>query len=291
MVCDTLSHADAKTGADTKKTDSENPTEILDVGEERGEYISNTVALEERIVELEEGQTGSDPSKTPNSRPPPEQELMKEDQAGSDPGQSHVALTRPNPEPMNEDFIATVYPQVHESLKHTTEEHVHMENLLSLTRTLSSMKSLDNFISGDQFIADKSPEDELGNANMETKVEPIINLSPPKPISSPVQTPTVTTTTATTTTTLPLPPPPQQQRTTEPELAARVLSLKKRYAEFEQKNKTLENSTQNLGFRIFKLELRDLPHKINQTVNEVVKEAVQTALQAPLQDRFRDLPI
>ncbi|GJU34027.1 hypothetical protein Tco_1182381 [Tanacetum coccineum] len=38
------------------------------------------------------------------------------------------------------------------------------------------------------------------------------------------------------------------------------------------------------------LELRDLPHKINQTVNEVVKEAVHVALQAPLRDRFRELP-
>ncbi|GKB35579.1 hypothetical protein Tco_0880521 [Tanacetum coccineum] len=36
-------------------------------------------------------------------------------------------------------------------------------------------------------------------------------------------------------------------------------------------------------------ELRDLPHKIDQTVNEAVKEAVQIALQAPLRERFRDL--
>ncbi|GJY82542.1 hypothetical protein Tco_0495918 [Tanacetum coccineum] len=110
VVRDTPSPADAETGVDTEKTNSENPTKILDVGEERGEDISNIVALEERIVELEEGQVGSDPGKTPESRPPPEQELMEEDQVGSDPGQSHVALARPNPEPMNEDFIAIVYP-------------------------------------------------------------------------------------------------------------------------------------------------------------------------------------
>ncbi|GKC78228.1 hypothetical protein Tco_1129002 [Tanacetum coccineum] len=48
--------------------------------------------------------------------------------------------------------------------------------------------------------------------------------------------------------------------------------------------------TQALASRIFTLELRDLPRKINQTVNEVVKEAVHVALQAPLQDRFRELP-
>ncbi|GJU21683.1 hypothetical protein Tco_1155025 [Tanacetum coccineum] len=47
---------------------------------------------------------------------------------------------------------------------------------------------------------------------------------------------------------------------------------------------------QALSSRIFTLELRDLPHKINQTRNEVVKEAVHVALQAPLRDRFRELP-
>nr|GFB64687.1 hypothetical protein [Tanacetum cinerariifolium] len=46
-----------------------------------------------------------------------------------------------------------------------------MENPLSSTKTLSSMKNLDNFNFGDQFIADKSPEDESGNANVETKVK------------------------------------------------------------------------------------------------------------------------
>ncbi|GJX06950.1 hypothetical protein Tco_0194882, partial [Tanacetum coccineum] len=75
--------------------------------------------------------------------------------------------------------------------------------------------------------ADKSPEDEPRNANMETEVEsmvtvpihqslssvpplstPVIDLSPPKPVSSPAQAPIFTATTTTTTTTLPLPPPP-----------------------------------------------------------------------------------
>nr|GEU90506.1 retrovirus-related Pol polyprotein from transposon TNT 1-94 [Tanacetum cinerariifolium] len=53
---------------------------------------------------------------------------------------------------------------------------------------------------------------------------------------------------------------------------------------------TLDNATQNLGFRVFTLELWDLPHKINQIVNEVVKEAVYIDLQAPLRDHFRELP-
>ncbi|GJZ00567.1 hypothetical protein Tco_0517996 [Tanacetum coccineum] len=202
IVRDTSSLSYDETGADVEKSDKE------------------------RTVDHDEGQVGSDPGRTSESRPPPKHEAIEEDQAGSDPGKSHMALAGPNPEPMHEDFIATVYPQVHESLKHTTKEHVHMENPLSSTRTLSSMKNLDNFTFGDQFFNDKSQEDESGKANMETEVvsmvtipihqvlssvpplsTPIIGLSPPKSVSSPVQAPTVT---ATTTTTLLLPPPPPQ---------------------------------------------------------------------------------
>ncbi|GJS78668.1 hypothetical protein Tco_0728549 [Tanacetum coccineum] len=267
------------------KTNSEGNTEILNVDEDRGENVSNTVALEERTVELDEGQAGSDPGKTPN----------------------HVALAGPNPEPMYEDFVATVYPQVHESLKHPDVEHVHLENPLSSTRTLSSMKNLDNFTFDDQLIADKSPEDEPRNANIETKVESmvtipihkalsfvpplstlVIDLSPLKPVSSHAQAPTFTATTATTTT-LPLQPLPQQQSSSDPDLASRVLALEQVCANFDKKYKLQENTSQTLSSRIFTLELCDLPHKIDQTVNETIKEAVQRALQAPLRERFRDL--
>ncbi|GKB35637.1 hypothetical protein Tco_0880579, partial [Tanacetum coccineum] len=58
----------------------------------------------------------------------------------------------------------------------------------------------------------------------------------------------------------------------------------------EQKSKNLDNTTQNLGSGVFILELRDLPHKIDETVYEIVKEAVHVALQASLRDRFKDLP-
>ncbi|GJT41236.1 hypothetical protein Tco_0941101 [Tanacetum coccineum] len=210
---------------------------------------------------------------------------MKEDQAGSNPRLSHVALARPDPEPMHDDFVATVYPQVHKSLKHITEEHVHLENPLSSSGTLSSMKNLDETF-GDQFFNDK-PTKEPGKTNVETKVKsmvivpihkassttpplstPIINLSPSKPVSTPVQKPIFTATTTTTTTTLPLPPPLQTQSSIDADLAARTLALEKKYAKFEKNNKTLENTTKNLGSRIFNLEL---------------------SLQALLLDCFRDL--
>ncbi|GJX45772.1 hypothetical protein Tco_0262448 [Tanacetum coccineum] len=116
---------------------------------------------------------------------------------------------------------------------------------------------------------------------------PVIDLSPPKPASSTTQTPIFTATTTTTTT--PLPPPPQQQSTTESELAERVAALEKKLSDLEQTNKNLDNITRNLGSRVYTLELRDLPHTINEVVCENVKEAVQIALQAPLRDHFRDL--
>ncbi|GJR27479.1 hypothetical protein Tco_1103711 [Tanacetum coccineum] len=171
------------------------------------------------------------------------------------------------------------------------------------------MKNLDAYTFGDQFFIDKPTEEESDKANMETKVEsmvtflihqasssvpllstPVIDITPPKHVSPPIQEPIFTATTTTTPITLPLPTPPQQQSTTNSELAARVTTLENKFSDLEQKSKNLDNTTQNLGSRVFEMELYDLPHKIDQKVYEVVKEAVRVALQAPLRDRFRDLP-
>ncbi|GJX33539.1 hypothetical protein Tco_0243394 [Tanacetum coccineum] len=304
VVHDTSSPADAETSADTKKSNNKADTEILNVGKEQGGDVSNTVDLEERTVKLDEGPAGSDLGKTPKSRPP-----LEEDQAGSNPGQSHAVQARPNLEPMHEDFLTTVYPQVHESLKLTTEEYIHIENPPSSFGTLSSMNNLDDaFTFGDQFLNDKSSEDEPRKTNVETEVEsmvtilihqasssgpplstPIIDLTPPKPVSPPVQAPTITSTTATTTTTLLLPSPLPQQSTTDHELATRVSTLEKICANFEKKNKLQDKTNRALSSRVYTLENHDLYSKIDKYVNEVVKEAVHNALQAPLYERFRDL--
>ncbi|GJU53037.1 hypothetical protein Tco_1226751, partial [Tanacetum coccineum] len=228
VVRDTSSPANAKTGADTEKSNSEGDTEILNVDEERGENISNMVALEERTIELDEGQAGSDSGKTPESRPSPE-----------------------------------------------------------------------------HFLNDKPTEEEPGKANMETKVEslvtvpihqasssapplstPIIDLTPPKPVSPPAQEPVFT---ATTTTTLLPPPPPPQQSTTDPVIAARVSALEQIYANFEKKHKLRDKTTQALSSRVFTLENHDLYLKIENYVNKTVKEAIHNALQVPIRDHFREL--
>nr|GEY45484.1 hypothetical protein [Tanacetum cinerariifolium] len=282
VVHDTSSSANAETSADTKKSNSVADTEILNDVEEQGEEVSNMMALEEKTLELDEGQAGSDPCKTLKSRPPPKHELTKEDQAGSNHGQSHVAQAGPNPKPMNEDFIATVEPKVHEIMKLTSEEHVHIENPPNSSETLSSIKNLeDTFTFGDQFLNDKPTEEEPGKASVETKVEslvivpihlasllvpllstPVIDLSPLKPPSPPIQEPIFTATTAATTTLLLPRPPPPLQSIKDSNLFSRLCIGK---------------------------ENHDLYSKINKQVNKVIKEAVHDALQAPIMYCFWDL--
>nr|GEU36268.1 retrovirus-related Pol polyprotein from transposon TNT 1-94 [Tanacetum cinerariifolium] len=213
VVHDTSSLADStnnvKTVADMEQSNREIDTEILNVVEEQCKEVSNTVALEEIIVKFDEGHVESNP----------------------DPGQSQVTQAGPNPEPT----------------KLTTMTHVHIENPPSSSRTLSSMKNLEYaFTFGDQFLNEKLMEEEMRKANVETKVEymvtipihqaslsvlplstPIIDLSPSKPVSPPVQEPIFKTTTTTTI----LPPPPPQS-TTDPDLATRE-ALEKRSADFE----------------------------------------------------------
>ncbi|GKB65549.1 reverse transcriptase domain-containing protein [Tanacetum coccineum] len=263
-------NVDVETGAETDKTNSEGDTEILNIVEEQGEDVANQVNLEEKTTEVDKGQAGSDPRKTPESRPPPKRILMEENHVGLNPGQSHVSLARPNPKPMHEDFVATVYPQVHESLKHTDEEHVHLENPLSSTGTLSSMKNLKIFNFDDKFFNDKRTEKEPDKANMETEVESmvtvlthqasssvpplstlVIDLTPPKHVSPTIQALILTATTATTTTTLPLLPPLQQQSSLDPDLASRVSALEQVCANFEKKHKLQDKTVQGLSSRVF----------------------------------------
>ncbi|GJY17192.1 hypothetical protein Tco_0388683, partial [Tanacetum coccineum] len=85
-----------------------------------------------------------DPGETYKSRPPAEHVLMDEDQAGPDPGIRRVALAGPDPEPTHDKFMATLYPKVQESLKFPADDHVILEDPLSLTGTLYSMKNLED---------------------------------------------------------------------------------------------------------------------------------------------------
>nr|GEY39267.1 hypothetical protein [Tanacetum cinerariifolium] len=226
--CDSPYPVDAKTGVASEKTNSGCDTEILEIDEEQRKDVNEQVNLEEKKDELDQGQTGSDPSRTPKL-------------------DLHLSI-----------------------LKFSVDEDVILEDPIRSTRTLSLIKNLeDAYAVGDQFLNDNSTEDEPKKPNVEAKVVsmvtvpiyqasfsvpslstpiPVIDLLPPKPASSTTQAPIFIATTTTTTTTLP--PPPQKQNTTESKLAAR-----------------------NIGSRVFHLELRDLPHMIDEAVCESVREA------------------
>nr|GEV63099.1 hypothetical protein [Tanacetum cinerariifolium] len=131
----------------------------------------------------------------------------------------------------------TYNPDIHGSLKLPVDEHVILEEPLSSSGSLSSMKNLDDaYTFGDQFLNDKSTKDELGKLNMDSEVvsmvmvlihqasssvspisTPIIDLSPPRPVPATTHAPIFTATTTPTTTTLPLPPHPLQQSTSDSE--------------------------------------------------------------------------
>ncbi|GJY11411.1 hypothetical protein Tco_0379596 [Tanacetum coccineum] len=238
IICDSPSSADAKTGAGLDKTNSGCDIEVLQITDELGEDVDEQVNLEEKTVKLDQDQAGSDPGETHESRPPPEQVLKDEDQARPDPGISRMALAGPDPEPMHDEFMANLYLKFQESLKFSADEHVILEDPLSSTGTLSSMKNLEGaYAIGDHFINDKSTDDELGKLNVEAEVVSMVTV------------------------------PIYQASSSVPPL------LTPKFTAFEQKSKNLDNTTQNLGSRVFTLELRDLPHKINEVVRENVKEA------------------
>ncbi|GKF78994.1 hypothetical protein Tco_0234562 [Tanacetum coccineum] len=112
---------------------------------------------------------------------------LDQDKARSDPGETHESRHPPE--------------QVLESLKFLADEHVILEDPLSLTVTLSLIRNLeDAYTIGDPFINDKSTKDEPGKLNVEAEVIsmvtvpiyqasslvpplsiPVIDLSPPKP--------------------------------------------------------------------------------------------------------------
>nr|GEX94166.1 retrovirus-related Pol polyprotein from transposon TNT 1-94 [Tanacetum cinerariifolium] len=129
-----------------EQTNSRGDTEILQIGEDQGKDVDDQVNSEEKTTKLDQGQARLNPGKTPESRPPQEQEFMKEDQVGPDPEAS-------------------------------PDEHVILEEPLSSSETLSSIKSLDDsYIIGDLFLNDKPSKDELGKLNVDLEVVSMVTV-------------------------------------------------------------------------------------------------------------------
>ncbi|GJV14689.1 hypothetical protein Tco_1360012 [Tanacetum coccineum] len=85
------------------------------------------------------------------------------------------ASSQPNIEQMDDEFTSTAYPKVQENLKLPTEGDVRLEEPTSSAGTLSSMKNLDKeFSFTDQFLVDKSQEDEPEKTNTEVEVQSMV---------------------------------------------------------------------------------------------------------------------
>ncbi|GKA91284.1 hypothetical protein Tco_0813154 [Tanacetum coccineum] len=211
-------------------------------------------------------------------------------------------------------FTRTAYPNVQENLKLPTEDQVRLEEPANSVGTLSSLQNLDKeFSFTNQFIKEKSQEDEPEKTNTESEVQltvmvPIhqdtssipllttlvIDLTVSQPVSTTVQAPLPTSTTkvtAITTTTSLLPPTTQpQQGSSDSILIQRIGELEQHMADLLQDNLALEERLDKHGSRLYKLENLDIPHQVSKAVDEIITDVVDWAIQAPLRDRFRDFP-
>ncbi|GJT94872.1 retrovirus-related pol polyprotein from transposon TNT 1-94 [Tanacetum coccineum] len=216
------------------------------------------------------------------------------------------ASSQPNTEQMDEEFAATAYPKVQENLKLPTEGDVRLEDPASLAATLSSLQNLDKEISfTNQFLAEKSQEDEPEKTNTEVEVQSlvtvpihqdtssvplmttlVIDLTVSQPASTTVQAslPTSTATTSIATTTTLSPPSPQpQQGISNSIIIQRIGELERFIADQVDANQALEERLDKQGNRIHQLETQDLSRMIREQIVEYIDKA-------PLLARFKDLP-
>ncbi|GJX99360.1 hypothetical protein Tco_0356379 [Tanacetum coccineum] len=102
-------------------------------------------------------------------------EAQEEGQSGTNPGDAGMSQTPSSHVQMDEEFTATAYPKVQENLKLLTEGDVRLEDPASLAVTLSSLQNLDKEISfTNQFLAEKSQEDEPKKTNTEAEVQSLV---------------------------------------------------------------------------------------------------------------------
>ncbi|GJZ05380.1 hypothetical protein Tco_0538655, partial [Tanacetum coccineum] len=203
-----------------------------------------------------EGQAGSNPSDDAESQP----QLSIVAHAG--PNLEHMDLeatdasTQHNPEQMDEEFTTTAYLNVQDNLKLPTE---------------------------DQFLVEKSQEDEPEKTNTESEVQSmvtvpihqdtssvplmntlVIDLLVSQPVfttsQAPLPTSTETVTAITTTISLPPPPPQPQQGSSYSILIQRIGELEQHMADLVQANLALEERMDKQGSILYKLENLDIPH-------------------------------
>ncbi|GKD96982.1 hypothetical protein Tco_1380879 [Tanacetum coccineum] len=239
---------------------------------------------------LTDSETESDDGASPESQPQSSHDVH----AG--PNLEHMdfevtnASTQQNPKQMDEEFTTTAYPSVQENLKLPIEDQVILEEPASFAGTLSSLQNLDKELSfTNQFLVEKSQEDEPDKSNTEAEVQsmvtvpihqdtssvplmttPVIDLTMSQPVSTTVQAPLPTSTVTVTAITTTIPPTPQpQQSTTDPILVRRIGELEQHMADLLQDNLALGERLDKHGTRLYNLEKLDIPHKVSQVVDKI----------------------
>ncbi|GJV23607.1 hypothetical protein Tco_1376302, partial [Tanacetum coccineum] len=207
------------------------------------------------------------------------------------------ASSQPNIEQMDDEFTSTAYPKVQENLKLLTEGDVRLEKPASSAGTPSSMKNLDKeFSFTDQFLVEKSQEDEPEKTNTKAEVQSMVTVPIHQDTSS---VPLMTTPLIDIT-------DPQSDSTTVP--TSMPTTTATNIADLVDANQALEERLDKQGNRIHQLETQDLSRlirertvefidsqkidqKIKESMKEVVTASVQHAIRAPLRARFKDLPM
>ncbi|GJW93883.1 E-beta-farnesene synthase [Tanacetum coccineum] len=217
--------------------------------------------------EQDEGQARPNPGDVVASQPPSSHVVL----AGPDLKHMNLEASdtsiQPNPEQMDEEFTTTAYPNVQENLKLPTEGEVRLEEPASSAETLSSLQNLDKELSfTNQFLAEKSQEDEPEKTNIEAEVQSMVTV----PIHQD-------------TSLVPL-------MTTSVIDLTRIGELKQHMADMVEANQALEEILDKQGNRLYNLENLDIPYKVSKAVDEIVTDAIDWAIQAPFRDRFKDLP-
>ncbi|GKE56399.1 retrovirus-related pol polyprotein from transposon TNT 1-94 [Tanacetum coccineum] len=125
----------------------------------------------------DESQAGPNPGDAEASQPPSSHVVH----AG--PNLEHMDLEASNTsiqlnlEQMDEEFTTTAYPNVQENLKLPNEGEVRLEEPASSAGTLSSLQHLDKELSfADQFLVEKSQEDEPEKTNTESEVRSMVTV-------------------------------------------------------------------------------------------------------------------
>ncbi|GJY80034.1 hypothetical protein Tco_0492785, partial [Tanacetum coccineum] len=163
------------------------------------------------------------------------------------------------------------YPSVQENLKLPTDDQVILEEPASSARTMSSLQNLDKELSfTNQFLMEKSQEDEPDKSNTEAEVQSMVMV------------------------------PIHQDTSLVPLMTTLVIDLRmsqpvsttleQHMADLIQSNLALEEKLDKHGSRLYKLENLNIPYQVQKAVDEVFTDIVDWAMQAPLRARFSDLP-